>query len=62
MGIDAFKLKRAEIVFAAFGAWDAAGAKTFGYNTFWVNRLGAVEEELDAHADATGEMSAWLTS
>jgi 2-haloacid dehalogenase len=57
MGIDAFKLKRAEIVFAAFGAWDAAGAKSFGYNTFWVNRLGTVEEELGTPVDATGEMS-----
>jgi 2-haloacid dehalogenase len=57
MGIDAFKLKRTEIVFAAFGAWDAAGAKSFGYTTFWVNRAGAVEEELGAPVDATGEMS-----
>jgi 2-haloacid dehalogenase len=57
MGIEAFKLKRTEIVFAAFGAWDAAGAKSFGYTTFWVNRAGAVEEELGAPVDATGEMS-----
>jgi len=56
MGIDAFKLKRAEIVFAAFGGWDAAGAKSFGYTTFWVNWLHAMEEEIGAHADATGGM------
>jgi 2-haloacid dehalogenase len=30
MGIDAFGLKREEIAFAAFGGWDAAGAKVFG--------------------------------
>jgi 2-haloacid dehalogenase len=57
MGIDAFKFKRAEIAFAAFGGWDAAGAKTFGYPTFWVNRLDSSEEELDAHPDAIGGMS-----
>jgi FMN phosphatase YigB (HAD superfamily) len=39
MGIDAFMLRREEILFAAFGGWDAAGAKMFGYTTFWVNRL-----------------------
>jgi len=31
MGIDAFGLKHEEIAFAAFGGWDAAGAKWFGY-------------------------------
>ena len=39
MGIDAFGVKREEIAFAAFGGWDAAGAKVFGYPTFWVNRM-----------------------
>jgi 2-haloacid dehalogenase len=34
MAIDAFKLKREEIIFAAFAGWDAAGAKWFGYPTF----------------------------
>lgn len=56
LGIDAFKLKREEIVFAAFAGWDAAGAKAFGYPTFWVNRQNAVAEELDAPPDATGDM------
>ena len=26
--------------------WDAAGAKWFGYTTFWVNRLNLPVEEL----------------
>ena len=38
MGVDAFGLKKEEIAFAAFAGWDAAGAKWFGYPTFWVNR------------------------
>jgi 2-haloacid dehalogenase len=55
MGIDAFTLKREEIVFAAFGGWDAAGAKLFGYPTFWVNRLNLPIEELGVAPDAIGE-------
>jgi 2-haloacid dehalogenase len=54
MGIDAFKLEREEILFAAFGAWDAAGAKMFGYPTYWVNRLDLPAEELGVVPDAIG--------
>jgi len=52
MGPDAFRLQKREIAFAAFGAWDAAGAKWFGYPTVWVNRGGVPGEELDAQPDA----------
>jgi 2-haloacid dehalogenase len=38
MGLDAFGLKPHQILFAAFAGWDAAGAKSFGYPTFGVNR------------------------
>ena len=54
MAIEAFGLRREEIVFAAFAGWDAAGAKGFGYPTFWVNRLGVPPEELDATPDGEG--------
>jgi 2-haloacid dehalogenase len=54
MGVDAFGLAPGEIVFAAFAGWDAAGAKSFGYPTFWVNRQNSVEEQLDVHPDAAG--------
>lgn len=46
MAIDAFDLKKAEILFVAFAGWDAAGAKSFGYRTFWVNRMGLPPERL----------------
>ncbi len=46
MAIDAFGLSRDEIAFVAFGGWDAAGAKTFGYRTMWANRLGVPTERL----------------
>jgi len=48
MGVDAFKLPKQNIAFAAFGAWDAVGASWFGYPTVWVNRLGFPAENLDA--------------
>jgi 2-haloacid dehalogenase len=54
MGVDAFGLKREEIAFAAFGGWDAAGAKAFGYRTFWVNRMNLPIEELGFAPDAIG--------
>jgi 2-haloacid dehalogenase len=54
MGIDAFKLKREEITFTAFAGWDVAGAKWFGYPTFWVNRMNLPVEELSVAPDAVG--------
>lgn len=54
LGVDVLKLKRDEILFVAFAGWDAAGAKLFGYPTFWVNRLQLPVEELGAVPDATG--------
>jgi 2-haloacid dehalogenase len=54
MGPDAFKLAKEEIAFAAFAGWDAAGAKWFGYPTFWVNRMKAVPEELGVMPDGVG--------
>lgn len=54
MAVDAFRLKREEIAFVAFGGWDVAGAKWFGYPTFWVNRLNLPVEELGVAPDAMG--------
>jgi 2-haloacid dehalogenase len=54
MGVDTFGLKHDEIVFAAFAGWDAAGAKAFGYPTFWVNRQNQPAEELGVTPDAAG--------
>lgn len=64
LGPSVFKLRREEIAFAAFGGWDAAGAKWFGYPTFWVNRLGVPAEELPPGPDAVGstlmEVASWV--
>lgn len=61
MGPDVFGLRREEIAFAAFGAWDAAGAKWFGYPTVWVNRGQVAAEELGVRADlVTPDLSGLL--
>ncbi|MBR1207641.1 MULTISPECIES: haloacid dehalogenase type II [unclassified Bradyrhizobium] len=66
MGVDAFGLRKEEIVFAAFAGWDVAGAKWFGYPTFWVNRTNAVVEELGVTPDGMGpglnELVAFVTA
>ena len=54
LGVDTLKLKREQIAFAAFAGWDVAGAKWFGYPTFWVNRAGLPPEELGVTADGMG--------
>jgi 2-haloacid dehalogenase len=54
MGLDAFKLPKEQIVFAAFAGWDVAGAKWFGYPTFWVNRSNVAVEQLGVVPDGAG--------
>lgn len=54
LGLDALGLPAEEILFVAFGAWDAAGAKWFGYPTYWVNRLNQPPEELSVELDGIG--------
>jgi len=54
LGTETLRLRREEILFVAHAGWDAAGAKAFGYPTFWVNRAGLPAEELGAAPDALG--------
>jgi 2-haloacid dehalogenase len=54
MAIDAFDLERDQILFVAFAGWDAAGARSFGFPTYWVNRENQPSEELDVTPNATG--------
>jgi 2-haloacid dehalogenase len=60
LGMSTLTLGREEIAFAAFGGWDAAGARWFGYPTFWVNRLGVTPEALAPGPDASGPTLAEL--
>jgi 2-haloacid dehalogenase len=40
LAVDHLKLARHEIGFVSSNGWDAAGAKVFGFTTFWINRYG----------------------
>ena len=51
LGVDRLHYAKQEILFAAFGGWDAAGAKLFGYPTVWVNRFNQPPEELGVRPD-----------
>jgi 2-haloacid dehalogenase len=53
LGLERLGLRKEDVVFAAFGGWDAYGAKNFGYPTYWVNRFGLPPERLGLPPDAT---------
>jgi len=53
LGLSRLGLKKEEVVFAAFGGWDAYGAKVYGYPTYWVNRFNLPAERLGIAPDAT---------
>ncbi|HEY3254413.1 MAG TPA: haloacid dehalogenase type II [Polyangiaceae bacterium] len=65
LGPSRLGLPAEQIAFSAFGGWDAAGAKWFGFPTFWVNRLGVTAEQL-VTPDATGpdlaSLGTWISS
>lgn len=54
MALDQLRLEKGEILFVPSAGWDMAGAKWFGYPTFWVNRLNSINENLDAEPDDSG--------
>jgi 2-haloacid dehalogenase len=66
LGLDALRLERDDVLFAAFAGWDAAGAKWFGYRTYWVNRARQPAEELGVAVDGSGatlgDLAAYVTS
>jgi 2-haloacid dehalogenase len=45
-------LDNSDIGFVSSNGWDIAGAASFGFQTFWVNRTGATTEELGVTPDA----------
>lgn len=60
LGMETLGLEKEEIVFAAFGGWDAYGAKSFGYPTYWVNRFQLPPEQLGSTPDGTSHDMAGL--
>jgi 2-haloacid dehalogenase len=44
--LEAFPVKKEEILFVSSNAWDALAARWYGFDVFWVNRLGHPFEEI----------------
>ena len=49
---EALGVPRASVGFVSSNGWDAAGAKSYGFSAYWVNRGGAPVERLGAPPDA----------
>jgi 2-haloacid dehalogenase len=47
----AFHVSRSSILFVSSNAWDATGARYFGFPTCWINRSGGVFEEMGQTPD-----------
>ena len=48
---NALEIPRHHVGFVSSNSWDAAGAKAFGFNVFWINRFKRFPETLDLDAD-----------
>lgn len=46
LAVDQLGVRREEIAFVSSNYWDASGATSFGFRTFWINRTGAQPDEL----------------
>jgi 2-haloacid dehalogenase len=51
LAVDRLAVPAAAIGFVSSNCWDATGAKSFGFRTFWVNRAGAPLDELGLKPD-----------
>ena len=49
-----FPVKKEEVLFVSSNAWDALAAKWFGFDVFWVNRLGHPFEEIGERPNYEG--------
>ncbi len=51
LAVDRLGLPTEAIGFVSSNCWDACGAKSYGFTTFWINRSGAPVDELGAAPD-----------
>ena len=52
--LKAFPVNKEEVLFVSSNAWDALAAKWFGFDVFWVNRLGHPFEEISEKPNHEG--------
>jgi 2-haloacid dehalogenase len=53
--LKAFPVHKEEVLFVSSNAWDALAAKWFGFDVFWVNRLGHPYEEIGEQPNYQGK-------
>jgi len=53
IAVDRLGLAKEAIGFVSSNCWDACGAKSFGFATYWINRSGAPLDALDVTPDHT---------
>jgi len=51
LAVQRLRAPKKAIGFVSSNCWDACGAKSFGFRTFWINRTGAPVDELGAAPD-----------
>ncbi len=51
LAVRKLRAPKSAIGFVSSNCWDACGAKSFGFRTFWINRAGAPLDELGAVPD-----------
>ncbi len=51
LAVQRMRVPKPAIGFVSSNCWDACGAKSFGFRTFWINRGGAPVDELGAAPD-----------
>jgi 2-haloacid dehalogenase len=51
LAVDTLRVPAANIGFVSSNCWDALGAKSFGFNVYWINRAQAPVDRLDARPD-----------
>ncbi|KUP05175.1 haloacid dehalogenase [Bacillus coahuilensis p1.1.43] len=49
--LEELQVERKEVLFLSSNGWDISGAKSFGFQTAWVNRKGSPREQLDLQPD-----------
>lgn len=52
LAIDRLGVRKEHIGFVSSNCWDALGAKSFGFNVYWINRAGAPVDRLGFQPDA----------
>ena len=51
LAVERLRAPKSSIGFVSSNGWDACGAKSFGFRTFWINRTGAPVDVLGAAPD-----------